>query len=132
MPARTGQDYLKGLEQEREIWLGGERIKDVTTHAGLRHGARAIAFLYDMQVDPRLRDEMTYISPTTGDHVGLSFIIPRTMDELERRRTMMLLGPDHVWHDGGGHERLLCCLGCRGGFLCPEPPRVRGQCAAVL
>ena len=91
MPARTGQEYLKGLqEQEREIWLGGERIKDVTTHAGLRHGARAIASLYDMQADPRLRDEMTYVSPTTGDRVGLSFIIPRTMDELERRRTMML------------------------------------------
>src|SRR5215510_11376106 len=91
MPARTGQDYLKGLqEQEREIWLGGERIKDVTTHAGLRHGARAIASLYDMQVDPQLRNEMTYVSPTTGDRVGLSFIIPRTMDELERRRTMML------------------------------------------
>ncbi len=62
MPARTGQDYLKGLqEQEREIWLGGERIKDVTTHPGLRHGARAIASLYDMQTDPQLRDEMTYV-----------------------------------------------------------------------
>ncbi len=91
MPARTGQDYLKGLqEQEREIWLGGERIKDVTIHPGLRNGARAIASLYDMQVDPQLRDEMTYVSPTTGDRVGLSFIIPRTMDDLERRRTMML------------------------------------------
>src|SRR3989442_5712592 len=91
MPARTGQDYLKGLqEQEREIWLGGERIKDVTTHPGLRNGARAIASLYDMQVDSQLRDEMTYVSPTTGDRVGLSFIIPRTMDDLERRRIMML------------------------------------------
>ena len=64
-----------------------------TTHAGLRNGARAIAFLYDMQVDPQLRDEMTYISPTTGDHVGLSFIIPRTMDELERQRTADAAGP---------------------------------------
>ena len=26
MPARTGQQYLAGLrEQEREVWLGGER-----------------------------------------------------------------------------------------------------------
>ena len=91
MPARRGQDYLKGLqEQEREIWLGGERVKDVTTHPGLRHGAQAIASLYDMQHYLNLRDEMTYISPTTGDRVGLSFIIPRTMQELEQRRTMML------------------------------------------
>ena len=91
MPARTGQAYLQGLQaQEREVWLGGERVKDVTAHPGLRHGARAIAALYDMQHDPALRDTMTYVSPTTGARVGLSFIIPRTLPELEQRRDMML------------------------------------------
>jgi 4-hydroxyphenylacetate 3-monooxygenase len=91
MPARTGQQYLKGLqEQPREVWLCGERVKDVTTHPGLRNGAQAIAALYDMQHDPQLQDEMTYISPTTGDRVGLSFIIPRTREELEKRGKMML------------------------------------------
>ena len=58
MPARTGREYLNGLrEQEREVWLGGERVKDVTTHPGLAGGARAIASLYDMQCDPELRDD---------------------------------------------------------------------------
>ncbi len=33
---------------------------------------------------------MTYTSPTTGDRVGLSFINPRTREELEARRVMML------------------------------------------
>ena len=33
---------------------------------------------------------MTYVSPTTGERVGLSFIIPRTREELEARREMML------------------------------------------
>lgn len=91
MPARTGKEYLRGLQaQEREIWLRGERVKDVTTHPGLAAGARSVAKLYDMQHDPALRDEMTYVSPTTGDRVGLSFIVPRTRQELERRRAMML------------------------------------------
>src|SRR6516164_5579502 len=91
MPARTGRDYVKGLrDQQREIWLRGERVKDVTTHAELRNGVRAIASLYDMQCDPKLRDTMTYISPTTGDRVGLSFIVPRTREDLEKRRAMML------------------------------------------
>jgi 4-hydroxyphenylacetate 3-monooxygenase len=91
MPARTGQQYLEGLRaQDRQVWLGGERVKDVTTHPGLAGGARAIAALYDMQHDPQLRDAMTYVSPTTGDRVGLSFIVPRTREELERRRVMML------------------------------------------
>jgi 4-hydroxyphenylacetate 3-monooxygenase len=91
MPARTGREYLKGLqEQEREVWLGGERVTDVTTHPGLRNGAQAIAALYDMQHDPDLGHAMTYVSPSSGDRVGLSFIVPRTRPELEQRREMML------------------------------------------
>jgi len=91
MPARSGSEYLAGLKANPpEVWLDGERVKDVTTHPGLRGGAHAIAALYDMQVDPKTRDEMTYVSPTTGDRVGLSFITPRTQEELVARRVMML------------------------------------------
>ena len=42
-----------------------------------------------MQHDPATRDEMTYPSPSTGDPVGLSFIMPRNADDLARRRNMM-------------------------------------------
>ncbi len=91
MAARSGTQYLDGLRaQQRSIWLGGTRVEDVTTHPGLASGARAIASLYDMQLEPSLKSEMTYTSPTTGDPVGLSFIIPKTIDDLVRRREMML------------------------------------------
>ena len=33
---------------------------------------------------------MTFVSPTSGERLGLSFIIPRTQDELARRGAMML------------------------------------------
>ena len=91
MPARTGREYLKGLrDRKREVWLRGERVTDVTTHPGLANGARAIASLYDLQCDPKYRDIMTFTSPKTGDRLGMSFIIPRTKEELEQRRAMML------------------------------------------
>jgi 4-hydroxyphenylacetate 3-monooxygenase len=91
MPARSGRNYLQGLrEQEREVWLAGERIRDVTAHAGLRRGAETIARLYDMQFDSELRSEMTFTPPEGGEPAGLSFIIPRTREDLERRRAMML------------------------------------------
>src|SRR4051794_36091547 len=91
MPARTGQQYLTGLrEQEREVWLGGERVRDVTTRPGLAGGAHTIARLYDMQHDPALREVMTYPSPTTGEPVGRSFDMPRTREALETRSKMML------------------------------------------
>ena len=41
MPARNGRQYLDGLRaQERVIYMGGERVFDVTTHPGLASGAR--------------------------------------------------------------------------------------------
>jgi 4-hydroxyphenylacetate 3-monooxygenase len=50
----------------------------VTAHPGLRRGALSIAALYDMQHDPELREAMTFVSPTSGEQLGQSFIIPRT------------------------------------------------------
>ena len=91
MPARTGQQYIDGLRaQEREVWLGGERVHDVTTHKGLAGGVRAIANLYDMQHDPELREVMTFASPSTGEPVGRSFDMPKTKEALETRSKMML------------------------------------------
>jgi 4-hydroxyphenylacetate 3-monooxygenase len=91
MPARTGQQYIDGLRaQEREVWLGGERVRDVTKHKGLSGGVRAIARLYDMQYEPELRDVMTYKSPTSGEPVGRSFDTPKTREALETRTRMML------------------------------------------
>ena len=91
MPARSGKDYLTGLrDQRREVWLRGERVEDVTTHPGLSGGASAIASLYDQQMDPALHQDMTFVSPKTGDRLGLSFIVPKTKEDLERRRVMML------------------------------------------
>ena len=91
MPARTGAEYLQGLkERPTEVWLGSERIRDVTAHPALRRGARSIAHLYDMQHAPSLRDEMTYVSPTSGERVGRSFITPRSLDDLQQRSRMMM------------------------------------------
>ena len=90
MPARTGQEYITGLkDRPREVWINGQRIKDVTTHPALANGVRSVAALYDMQHDPELQEEMTYASPTTGQPVGLSFLIPQSIEDLERRRNMM-------------------------------------------
>lgn len=90
MPARTGAEYIAGLrERASEIYIGGQRVQDVTTHPAFSGGLRTVAGLLDLQHDPAKRDEMVYESPTTGDPVGLSFIMPRNADDLTRRRRMM-------------------------------------------
>ena len=93
MPARTGTEYIKGLQANPPtIYLNGQQVKDVTTHPGLSNGVHTMARLLDMQHDAKLKTEMTYESPTTGDPVGLSFLTPRTHEDLNRRRVMM-----HHW-----------------------------------
>ena len=90
MPARSGKEYILRLkEHPREVWLDGEHVSDVTTHPAFRNGVKSIAALYDMQNDPALLEEMTFHSPSTGQRVGLSFLIPETMEDLVRRRIMM-------------------------------------------
>jgi len=90
MPARSGKEYILGLkERPREVWLDGQRVADVTVHPAFRNGINSVAALYDMQNDPALLEEMTYASPTTGQPVGLSFLVPKTIEDLERRRGMM-------------------------------------------
>lgn len=96
MPARTGREYLEGLRQRpRELWYGGARVEDPTEHPAFRNITRSIAALYDMQHDPQIRDEMTYVSPTTGERVGMSFLIPNSPDDLVRARRMMKRWADY-------------------------------------
>ncbi|CAI8039551.1 4-hydroxyphenylacetate 3-monooxygenase oxygenase component [Geodia barretti] len=90
MPARTGANYLERLrEAQPEIHMEGQRIKDATSHPTLANGARTLASLYDLQHHPEIGPDMTFKSSTSGDQVGLSFIIPKTHEDLDRRRIMM-------------------------------------------
>ena len=43
----TGQEYIESLRDGREIWIYGERVKDVTTHPAFRNTVRMLARLYD-------------------------------------------------------------------------------------
>lgn len=94
MPIRSGKAFLDSLRDDRQLWIDGERVKDVTTDPRFSGAARTMADLYDMQFDPALKDKLTYRSPKTGDAVGLSFIEPRSIDDLVRRREMV-----KIWMD---------------------------------
>src|SRR5215217_6340559 len=89
MAIRTARQFLDSLRDGREIWLDGERIADVTRDPRLAGAAQSMAELYEMQHDPALRDRLTYTSPSSGQRVGLSFIEPRSVEDLVRRRDMV-------------------------------------------
>ncbi len=61
----TGQEYIESLRDGREIWIYGERVKDVTTHPAFRNTVRMLARLYDA-----LHNEPTKSIITTGTDTG--------------------------------------------------------------
>ena len=90
MPARSGQQYINNLSNNTaEVWIGGEKVKDVTTHPAFQNGVRSLAALYDLQHNPNTKHGMTFKSPSSDDPVGLSFIVPKSVDDLVKRREMM-------------------------------------------
>jgi 4-hydroxyphenylacetate 3-monooxygenase len=86
MGARSGNNYLTALRRlKAEIWLGGRRVDDPTTHPALVHCARSIASLYDMQME---HPEAMTFRLEDGDRAGISFIQPRNAEEVRKRSLM--------------------------------------------
>jgi len=104
---RTGDEYLRSLNDGRRVFVDGELVKDVTAHPAFRQAARSIATLYDIAARPDLRERMTFTSPRTGMPVHRAWQIPQNHADLRARRlfsetwaeaTFGLMGraPDHV------------------------------------
>src|SRR5260221_2612240 len=55
----TGREYLESLDDGREVWIYGKRVKNVAEHPAFRNSARMTARVYDALHDAALRDLMT-------------------------------------------------------------------------
>ena len=84
--ARTGEQFLEGLGQGgREIWLRGEKITHPLDHPELREAALSMARVFDVQHEHA--GEMLAPSPgDSGAMVNVTHLVPRSREDLERRR----------------------------------------------
>ncbi|MGO4837716.1 4-hydroxyphenylacetate 3-hydroxylase N-terminal domain-containing protein, partial [Rhizobiaceae sp. 2RAB30] len=84
----TGADYLEELRDGREVYIYGERVKDVTTHPAFRNTARMVARLYDALGDEKVKDKI--LLPTDTGNGGMThayFKAPKTAEELLQGRS---------------------------------------------
>jgi 4-hydroxyphenylacetate 3-monooxygenase len=85
MPAKTGDQYIERLKKaNNNLYIDGVKVEDVTTHPAFKNVVQSMAKLYDMQHE--LPDKMLYSSPSTGDKVGMTFLQPKTIEDLIKRR----------------------------------------------
>src|ERR1700692_2583683 len=55
----TGAEFLESLRDDREVYIYGERVKDVTAHPAFRNSAASVALLYDALHDEKTKAVLT-------------------------------------------------------------------------
>jgi len=80
---RNGKQYLDGLRDDREVWIQGERVKDVTRHPGLSSGALTLAGFMDRQFDDKYKKTITYVED--GKTYATSHMIPKSQADVVKR-----------------------------------------------
>ncbi|MDZ4351772.1 MAG: 4-hydroxyphenylacetate 3-hydroxylase N-terminal domain-containing protein [Arthrobacter sp.] len=83
----TGDEYIKSLQDDREVWIYGERVKDVTTHPAFRNSIRMAARLYDAMHKPELQDKLMVPTDTGSGGKTMSFFrTPHSVEDLKKDR----------------------------------------------
>jgi 4-hydroxyphenylacetate 3-monooxygenase len=102
---RTGIEHLESLRDGRVVYIGGEKVDDVTSHPAFRNAAATVAGIYDLKTDPANRDTLTY--EEDGARHSIYYLRAKSRDDLQRRMAghrriadftygMFGRSPDHV------------------------------------
>ena len=102
---KSGAAHLESLRDGRVVYIGSERVDDVTTHPAFRNAARSIAAIYDMKRAPEHLAASTF--EENGKRYAAYYLRARTKADLEQRLALHrrianlsygMLGrsPDHV------------------------------------
>ena len=101
---RTVEQYLESLNDDREIWCLGEKVRDVRTHPTLSGIIKSAAMDYVLPNHPDFRD-LFVTRNEEGEEVNFLLTAPRSTEELLRRRECFIVG----MRTGGGVA--LHCMG---------------------
>jgi 4-hydroxyphenylacetate 3-monooxygenase len=78
----TGREYLDSLDDDREIWIYGERVRTITRHPAFQNCARMIARLYDaLHEDHKSRRQVLTMPTEWGGFTQRYFRAPTNVAE---------------------------------------------------
>ncbi|AWK43614.1 4-hydroxyphenylacetate 3-monooxygenase, oxygenase component [Photorhabdus laumondii subsp. laumondii] len=83
----TSKEYLNSLQDSREIYIYGERVKDVTIHPAFRNTAASIGQLYDALHAPETHNALCWNTDTGNEgYTHKFFRFATNPDELRQQR----------------------------------------------
>jgi len=80
--ARTGSEYKQGLADNREVWLGEERI-NVLEHPAFRGSIEGMAAYFDYQ--HKYAADCLTVDPVTGGQMNVSLMLPKNAEDIATR-----------------------------------------------
>jgi 4-hydroxyphenylacetate 3-monooxygenase len=84
---RSRSEFLESLRDGREVYIYGERVKDVTTHPALRNAAVSVAKLYDALHDANSKGVLTAATDTgSGGYTHKFFKAARSRQDVIAQR----------------------------------------------
>src|SRR6202051_670358 len=107
MGPMTAERYIASLKDGREIWIDGKRVGDVTTHPAFKDMVGELARIYDLQNSKQYRDEMTCVDPASGNRISVSWLFPRSAEDLKKKRRNSELWNELSWGQLGRSPDIL-------------------------
>jgi len=86
---KTGEQYKESLKDNRQIWVGGQKLNSVYDEPALANGIDLLASMFDDQFTEEHADATTYYDEKVGAVLSRSWQIPRTKEDLAARRRMI-------------------------------------------
>jgi 4-hydroxyphenylacetate 3-monooxygenase len=86
---RTGEQYKESIRDGREVWVGGERVKDVTIHPMFKPIVDVRARIFDLAHEQATQDAMSYVDAETGERNAIANKLPKTQqDWIDKRNAV--------------------------------------------
>ena len=105
--AHTAETFKESLRDGREVWVDGQKVADVTTHPAFKDTIDELARIYQLQHTDEYRDQMTFVSPDSGVRCSLSYLLPRSHEDLRRKRRNSEIWNEQAWGQFGRGPDLL-------------------------
>ena len=80
---KTGKEHLSQLKDGRVVYIGDEKVDDVTTHPAFEKAAKKIAELYDIKHQEIYKDVLSY--EENGELCSTWFLQAKNKSDLRKR-----------------------------------------------
>ena len=86
----TAEQYKASLNDGRQVYYKGEKVKNVATHPDLSVCVNVMAIDYEMAENPETRDLAVMKDPNTGEEISRYYYKPQNADDLIKAHELIV------------------------------------------